>query len=251
MQARFASSHGTDPIFTNNDGSNCEGAVPQTLAGKRAAYSLLLTRGLIRVALDVPPTAEFVIERIDDPNHCGPATNDASLYRRPLPSTNLRFLSGVMWDGRESSATTTIEQDLLHQANSATRGHAQGAVDLTPLQAQQIVRFETGLFTAQAVDREAGSLPRRGGARRPRRAVLAAVLHRHQRPGRPESDRRAVRSRRRSRCSTPGRVSPAGGMTTTTTTAMAIATTTTTATPRRAARQSRAGRRCSTPSRSR
>ena len=49
VQARFASSHGTDPIFTNNDGSNCEGAVPQTLAGKRAAYSLLLTRGLIRV----------------------------------------------------------------------------------------------------------------------------------------------------------------------------------------------------------
>jgi cytochrome c peroxidase len=158
VQARFAISHGTDPIFTNNDGSNCEGALPQSLQAKKTAYSLLLTRGLIRVALNVPAGAEFVIDSVDDPNHCGPGTNDASLYRRPLPSTNLRFLTTVMWDGRESTTTTTTEQDLLHQANDATRGHAQAGLDLTPLQAQQIVAFETGLFTAQARDHEAGNL---------------------------------------------------------------------------------------------
>lgn len=162
VQRRFAVSHGTDPIFTNNDGSNCEGVLPQTPAEKRSAYSLLLTRGLIRIGLDVPAGAEFAIDSVSDPNSCLPATNDASLYRRPLPSTNLKFLSAVMWDGRESSATSTLVQDLLKQANDATRGHAAAARDLTPVEARQIVEFETGLFTAQARDNVAGNLSAQG-----------------------------------------------------------------------------------------
>src|SRR6476620_3468782 len=64
VEARFVSSDGTDPIFTSNDGSNCEGVQPESVDGKRAAYSLLLSRGLIRVGLNVPDGAEFVIERV-------------------------------------------------------------------------------------------------------------------------------------------------------------------------------------------
>jgi cytochrome c peroxidase len=168
VQARFDESDGTDPIFTNNDGSNCEGAQPDSAADKRAAYSLLLTRGLIRIGLDVPADAEFVIETVDDPYRCAPATNDISVYRRPLPTTNLRFLSAVMWDGRESLPTRTIHEDLVHQANSATRGHAQSARDLTDNEAQAIVAFETELFTAQDRDTGAGNLHAqraRGGPR--------------------------------------------------------------------------------------
>jgi hypothetical protein len=168
VQRRFVATRGTDPIFTNNDGSNCEGATPRTLNDRRAAYSLLLTRGLIRVGLDVPAGAEFAIDRVDHPNHCGPGSNDASLYRRPLPSTNLGFLSAVMWDGRESSATTTVLEDLARQANDATRGHAQAAADITAAQAQQIVEFETALFTAQARDHRAGSLHARGATGGPK-----------------------------------------------------------------------------------
>jgi cytochrome c peroxidase len=164
VQRRFAESRGLDPIFRTNDGSTCEGADVSTLAARRAAFGLLMSRGLIRVGLDVPAGAEFAIDNVIDPFNCPPATNDASLYRRPLPSTNLRFLSGVMWDGRESSPTTTILQDLAHQANDATRGHAQAARDITAEEAQQIVAFETGLFTAQARDDQAGSL-HAGGAR--------------------------------------------------------------------------------------
>jgi hypothetical protein len=63
-----------------------------------------------------------------------------------------------MWDGRESSSTTTILQDLAHQANDATRGHAEAFIDLTDTQKQQIVSFETGLYTAQAYDNTAGTL---------------------------------------------------------------------------------------------
>jgi cytochrome c peroxidase len=168
VRARFSASRGTDPIFRNNDGSNCEGATPRSRAEQREAYSLVLNRGLIRVGLDVPQGAEFAIDSVDDPNDCGPASNEVSVYRRPLPTTNLRFLSAVMWDGRESSPTTSIFQDLLHQANSATRGHAQAAQDITGEQAQQIVEFELGLFTAQARDNRAGSLRADGATGGPR-----------------------------------------------------------------------------------
>jgi hypothetical protein len=162
LQRRFAETRGLDPVFRTNDGSNCEGADISTLSRRRRAFSLLLTRGLIRVGIDVPAGAEFVIDGVDDPYSCNAGLTSASMYRRPLPSTNLRFLSAVMWDGRESSATTSILEDLAQQADDATTGHAQSAQHLTDREKQAIVAFETGLFTAQAVDDEAGSLHARG-----------------------------------------------------------------------------------------
>ncbi len=158
VQARFAASSGLDPIFSSNDGTNCEGAAAFSIADRQAASSLLLNHGLIRVGLDLPSDSEFIVESVSDPNHCGAASNDVSVYRRPLPATNLRFLSAVMWDGRESSSTTTILEDLAHQANDATRGHAQAPQDLPADVIQQIVDFETGLYTAQARDTLAGNL---------------------------------------------------------------------------------------------
>jgi hypothetical protein len=157
VQRRFVESRGLDPIFRNNDGSNCEGADIGTLRQRRTAFSLLLTRGLIRVGIDVP-IGEFIVDAVDDPYRCNALATTLSLYRRPLPATNLRFLSTVMWDGRESSPTTTILQDLAHQADDATMGHAQASRHLTDAEQQAIVAFETGLLTAQAVDDDAGSL---------------------------------------------------------------------------------------------
>jgi len=164
VQRRFLATRGADPIFSNNDGSNCEGAEPRTIAEKRAAYSMLMTRGLIRIGLDVPAGAEFIIDSVRDPFSCGPHGNDTSLYRRPLPAANLTFLSAVMWDGRESSASTTILQDLAHQANDATLGHAQAAHGLTAAEQEAIVDFETGLYTAQLRDNDAGGLDARGAS---------------------------------------------------------------------------------------
>jgi cytochrome c peroxidase len=154
VQARFAQSKGRDPIFRSNDGSNCEGAPKVT----QRAYSLLLTRGLIRVGIDVPIDAEFVIDSVKDPYDCHAPLTQASMYRRPLPSTNLKFVSAVMWDGRESSPARTIREDLLHQSNEATIGHAQASLALTDEERRQIVDFELGLFTTQARDNDAGSL---------------------------------------------------------------------------------------------
>jgi cytochrome c peroxidase len=163
LRERFAATGGTDPIFRPNDGSNCEGADPDAVGERRATYSLLLSKGLIRIGIDVPDNAEFFVESVDDLYQCGASLSDVSMYRRPLPATNLRFLSAVMWDGRESSPTTTILQDLAHQANDATRGHAMAALDLTAEQTQRIVDFETALFTGQSRDNQAGNLH----ARRP------------------------------------------------------------------------------------
>jgi len=158
IRRRFDESQGADPIFHSSDGSNCEGAAPGTFAETRSAYSLLLSRGLIRVGLDLPADAEFAIERVDDPYECAPGSNAVSVYRRPLPSANLRFLTAVMWDGRESLSTSTIDDDLLRQANSATRGHAQAPADLTPSQRRQIVDFERRLLMAQSRDNLAAGL---------------------------------------------------------------------------------------------
>ena len=161
LAARFKATRGLDPIFRTNDGSNCEGADVSTLARRRDAFSQLLTKGLIRVGLAVPAGAEFEIVDVDDPYHCRAPFSQASMYRRPLPTTNLGFLSTVMWDGRETVKGQAMRANLITQASDATTGHAQGgAPSLAQLNA--IVDFELGLFSAQRSDDAAGSLMARG-----------------------------------------------------------------------------------------
>jgi len=158
---RFDRTAGLDPIFRANDGSNCAGADLTTVERRRRAFSALLTKGLIRVALDVPANAEFEIVSVDDPYRCGSPPTSASMYRRPLPTTNLSFLSAVMWDGRASVPGRAIREDLVAQAIDATTQHAQGPA---PSEAEltDIVDFELGLVTAQVRDQVAGSLTSQG-----------------------------------------------------------------------------------------
>jgi hypothetical protein len=168
MQARFASTRGTDPIFHNNDGSNSPQADVADINARERAYSMLLNKAVIRVGLGVPANAEFTLAAVDDPYGYASA-NELSLFRRPLPATNLRFLTGVMWDGRETHAPFLPPMDagvdmsdmvasLKHQAINATLGHAQAATTPSDAQVQKIVDFELGLTTAQSYDFNAGSL---------------------------------------------------------------------------------------------
>jgi hypothetical protein len=174
VQLRFQLTRGLDPIFRTNDGSNCDHNIDTSnIEGRRQAYSLLLNRGLFRVALEVPSNAEFAVVGVQNPYGCNDAST-LSMYRRPLPSTNLRFLSTVMWDGRESSPQTGTQKityatnpaDLLsnlsHQVIDATLGHAQALKPPTAKQVQDIVNFEMQLVTAQAVDFHAGPLNANG-----------------------------------------------------------------------------------------
>jgi cytochrome c peroxidase len=183
-QDRFNKTQGLDPLFRTNDGANCDHNIDtSTEAGRSAAYSLLRTRGLLRVALTVPAGADFTIESVSNPYGCGDTSN-LSLYRRPLPAANLKFLSTLMWDGRESSAQTgttpiqsanypqSLNDDLKHQSVDATAGHAQGTLALTAEQQDAIVSFENSLFTAQAESHSAGNLTAKGATGGP--ANLAA-----------------------------------------------------------------------------
>jgi cytochrome c peroxidase len=167
VQDRFERTAGLDPIFRTNDGSNCEGADVSTLKKRRHAFSLLLTKGLIRIGLEVPASAEFDIVDVDDPYRCGALFTSVSMYRRPLPTTNLKFLSTVMWDGREMVPGQGIRDILATQALHATTGHADGP-HLSDAQMRAIVDFELGLFTAQTHDRGAGSLAVHGAFGGPR-----------------------------------------------------------------------------------
>ena len=174
VERRFVLTYGLDPIFRTVDGSNCDHDIDvSTIAGRSAAYSLLRTRGLIRVAIAVPASADYDVVSVDNPYGCGD-TDVISMYRRPLPATNLRFLSAVMLDGRESTpANGTVKilyenypasllSDLAHQSVSATTGHAQGdGTRPTVAEQQEIVSFETALFTAQAIDKRIGRLDTR------------------------------------------------------------------------------------------
>ena len=174
IEHRFAQTDGLDPIFRTVDGSNCNHDIDvSTVAGRSAAYRLLRTRGLIRVAIAVPANADYDVINVDNPYGCG-ETDVISMYRRPLPATNLRFLSAVMFDGRESTPATGTQRilsenypasllsDLAHQSVSATTGHAQGdGTRPTVADQQEIVNFETALSTAQPIDKRIGRLDTR------------------------------------------------------------------------------------------
>jgi hypothetical protein len=183
VQALFVSSGGADPLFDAVDGANC----PTAAAGSSSARSLLLNYGLIRIGVTVPATAQFTISVVSDPYGCAISTNattgaqTVSVYRRPLPTASLEYLSNVMWDTRETivpltSAATfaaNLEADLTQQAIDAVSIHAQGTVVPTTAQTNAILGFDQGLYTAQAADSLAGSLSANGASGGP--ANLAAV----------------------------------------------------------------------------
>ncbi|MBI1777302.1 MAG: hypothetical protein HYR63_18350 [Proteobacteria bacterium] len=158
-RARFDQSQGLEPLFRAHDGATCSSADVSSLEARRRAFALLTSQGLIRVGMTMPSPAEFTVAGVVDPYNCtsnpatglvSPSAGTVSVYRRPLPATNLGFLSTIMWDGREPSLTS--------QATDATIGHAEAASAPTQSQLQQIVGFEIGLYTAQIVDGRAGIL---------------------------------------------------------------------------------------------
>jgi hypothetical protein len=152
----FDDGFGLGAVFRTNDGANSPKADVSTKALRQKAYSMLLNRGVIRIGLPIPANAEFELVAVDDPYHYASAA-ELSLFRRPLPTTNLKFDSTVMWDGREVVDGQTVAQELATQASDATTGHAQGK-PLTSAQRESIVNFETALASAQIIDHRAGDL---------------------------------------------------------------------------------------------
>jgi hypothetical protein len=173
IQQRFVETRGRDPLFAAVDGANC----PNARQDSAADHSLLLQHGLIRIFLKPPAGAQFGISVVHDPYGCAITTDPTdgqsivSVYRRPLPTTNLGFLSTIMFDGRETkqplnvraSFPANLAADLTQQAIDAIAIHAQGTQAPSAAQLDDIIDFELGLYTAQTYDDDAGSL-RAGGA---------------------------------------------------------------------------------------
>ncbi len=169
---RWEETEGKDPLFAAIDGSNCP-SLPQDA---RESHSLLLERGLFRIALPWPPKdvrPDFKIEVVQDPTGCNTsrefglksAKPAISVFRRPRLAANLKYLTSegvgeahgirLMADGREPS--------LRSQAITAVLGHEQATAPPTAEQLRQIVAFERQIFVAQSADMRGGLLTENDG----------------------------------------------------------------------------------------
>jgi hypothetical protein len=196
IRERWNATDGRDPLFAAIDGSNC----PHLPQAEPASHSLLLDRGLIRVALPWPPRApdgsiiepEFEIEVVRDPTGCnthpeyGIDSDEPmiSVYRRPRPAINLRYVTsakfGVSPIIGKSGALAAIdpktgnpvnmnmmadarEPTLQTQAESAARTHLELGRPLTADELDQIETFELQLYGSQIESVGAGRLDEPGG----------------------------------------------------------------------------------------
>jgi cytochrome c peroxidase len=164
IRTRWADTKGKDPLFAAIDGSNC----PDLPQDKEESHSLLLERGLIRIALPWPPVTasgkpmkpDFRIEVVRDSTGCNKNPASISVYRRPRVVANLKYIAvptGITLtaDGREPN--------LQSQAINAALAHEQASSAPSPAQLKQIEDFERQLFMAQQSDVQGGLLGETGG----------------------------------------------------------------------------------------
>ena len=176
-QERWDATGGTDPLFAAHDGSNCP-ILPQDA---KASHSLLLERGLIRIQRKWPVTEwngrtvkpDFTIEVVRDPNGCnsapgyGPEAGNISVYRRPRPVSNMKYLLavGFPFDPKQGVAlpldpdtgepmSGNIMADnragsLRLQMEDAAQTHLAFLKRLSPDERARIRAFELSVFTAQ------------------------------------------------------------------------------------------------------
>jgi hypothetical protein len=164
IRFRWVNTQGRDPLFAAVDGSNC----PDLPQDKQESHSLLLERGLFRIALPWPPVTasgqiskpDFRLEVVRDPTGCNKNPASISVYRRPRVAANLQYIAlpngdTLMADGRERT--------LQSQAASAVMTHEQASAAPPLAQLKQIEDFERQLFMAQQWDVLGGLLGEPGG----------------------------------------------------------------------------------------
>jgi hypothetical protein len=191
VRERWEATGGRDPLFAAVDGMNC----PTLPAGDPRSHSLLLERGLFRVALPWPPRRadgttidpEFTIEVVRDPTGCNldavhglqSANPSISVFRRPRPVANTKYTTHQGFGvgafvtknampaavdpatGRPTSMNLMSDArapTLAVQAQDAAKQHLQVSGPLSPAQLARIVEFEQQVYAAQVTSAAAGSL---------------------------------------------------------------------------------------------
>jgi len=171
IQATYVATQGRDPVFAPVDGSDCPnlGAAANSFGSQFVqARSQLFNFGNFRIFLPPPVNPEWVsVAASYDPTGCELSYEYGinnrrnpvfSFYRRPLPATNVTYLTpggrgpvpNIMWDTREPS--------LASQFIDATLVHAQASSAPSLTLADEGVSFQRGSFTAQSYDFLAGDL---------------------------------------------------------------------------------------------
>ena len=105
LRERFDETQGTDPVFRLVDGADSPLADVSTRQAREKAYSMLLDKGLIRIGLADSADGRVRARRRRRPVRLRERAPSCRCSAARSPSTNLRFLSTVMWDGRETLAT--------------------------------------------------------------------------------------------------------------------------------------------------
>jgi hypothetical protein len=195
VRARWQQTHGKDPLFAAVDGANC----PNLDVADEKSHSLLLERGLLRVFLPWPPRApdgsaiepDFTIEVVRDPTGCNTdpeygltsAAPTISVYRRPRPAANLKYVTAAAFGVGPFNAkdaqpaahdpetgklvnmnmmADAREPTLKSQALSAIVTHLEGRAPSAAV-LDRLLAFEAQIYTAQSYDVRAGDLVERGG----------------------------------------------------------------------------------------
>lgn len=194
IRQRWEATQGRDPVFAMVDGANCPNLAP----AQRASHSLLLERGLFRIARPWPPRApdgkplapQFDIEVVRDPTGCNTDRRyglrseqpTVSVFRRPRPVANLKFITAVGFSfepknglplHRDPQTGRYVSESLMsdsrlwtlpQQAADALRTHLQMHGDPSAEQIRQIVEFEEQVYSAQSHDRWGGRLDAAGAS---------------------------------------------------------------------------------------
>jgi cytochrome c peroxidase len=155
LQRLFDETDGKHPVFNLLDANNPDMDV-STAAARRAAYSMLLTRGVFRRGGAPRPDSEWELIAVDDP-HGLANINHLVHWRRSMPTINFATGSAtVNWDAG-SNVGKGQHAALVNQTNRLVTGALQGP-PATPEVINDIVDFESTLSTAQLTVPDVGRL---------------------------------------------------------------------------------------------
>lgn len=160
LQRLFDETAGTHTVFNLLDANNPNMDV-STVEARRAAYSMLLSRGVFRRGGAPRPNSEWELIAVDDP-HGFANVNLLVHWRRAMPTINFDTGSAtVNWDGG-STVRTDQHAGLVNLANRLVTGALQGP-PASPEVIADIVDFQSSLLTAQLTVTGVGRLDSDGG----------------------------------------------------------------------------------------
>ena len=146
LQRLFNETGGKHPVFNLLDANNPNMDI-STVEARRAAYSMLLSRGVFRRGGAPRPNSEWEIIAVDDP-HGFANVNLLVHWRRAMPTINFPIGSAtVNWDAG-SNVGKGQRAALVNLTNRLVTGALQGP-PAPPEVINDIVDFESTLFTAQ------------------------------------------------------------------------------------------------------